>query len=39
MASSSSGGGIDYRSIYFVFPNLDPINGEPDADILIKLKN
>eukprot|EP00554_Chaetoceros_debilis_P003530 CAMPEP_0194094552 /NCGR_PEP_ID=MMETSP0149-20130528/54548_1 /TAXON_ID=122233 /ORGANISM="Chaetoceros debilis, Strain MM31A-1" /LENGTH=153 /DNA_ID=CAMNT_0038780251 /DNA_START=58 /DNA_END=516 /DNA_ORIENTATION=- len=39
MASSSSGGGIDYRSIYFAFPNLDPINGEPDADILIKLKN
>ena len=39
MASSSSGGGIDYRSIYFAFPNLTAINGEPDADILIKLKN
>ena len=39
MASSSSGGGIDYRSIYFAFPNLTPIDGEPDADILIKLKN
>ena len=39
MASTSSGGGIDYRSIYFAFPNLTPINGEPDADILIKLKN
>ncbi len=39
MASSSSGGGIDYRSIYFAFPNLTPINGEPDADNLIKLKN
>ena len=39
MASSSSGGGIDYRSIYFAFPNLTLINGEPDADILIKLKN
>ncbi len=39
MASSSSGGGIDYRSIYFAFPNLTPIHGEPDADILIKLKN
>ena len=39
MASSSSGGGIDYRSIYFAFPNLTSINGEPDADTLIKLKN
>ena len=39
MASSRSGGGIDYRSIYFAFPNLTTINGEPDADILIKLKN
>ena len=39
MASSSSGGGIDYPSIYFAFPNISPINGEPDADILIKFKN
>ena len=37
--ASSSGGGIDYRSIYFAFPNLTPINGEPDADTLVKLKN
>ena len=39
MASSSSSGGIDYHSIYFAFPNLTPINSEPDADNLIKLKN
>ena len=39
MAFASSGGGIDYRSIYFAFPNLTPIDGEPDADVLIKFKN
>ena len=39
MASSVSGGGINYCSIYFLFPNLNPIDGEPDADILVKLKN
>lgn len=39
MASSSSGGGIDYRSIFFAHPNLTPIHGEPDADSLINLKN
>ncbi len=39
MASSSSGGGIDYRSIFFAHPTLTPIQGEPDADALITLKN
>ena len=39
MASSGSGGGIDYRAIFFAFPNVTPIDGEPDADNLIKLKN
>ena len=39
MASSSSGSSVDYCSIYFAFPNLTPINGEPNSDILIKLKN
>ena len=39
MAFASSGGGIDCHSIYFAFPNLIPIDGEPDADTLIKLKN
>ena len=39
MATSSSGGGIDYRNIFFAFPNLTLIRGEPNADSLIKLKN
>ena len=39
MATSSSGGGIDYRSIFFAHPTLTPIQGEPDADALITLKN
>jgi hypothetical protein len=39
MATSSSGGGIDYCSIFFANPNLTPIQGEPDADALITLKN
>ena len=39
MASTGSGGGIDYRAIYFAFPNVTHIDGEPDADNLIKLKN
>ena len=39
MASSSSGGGFYYRSIFFANPSLTPIQGEPDADTLITLKN
>ena len=35
---SSSGAGIDYRNIFFEFPELDTISGEPNADSLIKLK-
>ena len=35
---SSSGAGIDYRNIFFEFPELDRISGEPNADTLIKLK-
>ena len=35
---SSSGAGIDYRNIFFKFPELDRISGEPNADTLIKLK-
>jgi hypothetical protein len=35
---SSSGAGIDYRNIFFEFPELDLITGEPNADSLIKLK-
>ena len=35
---NSSGAGIDYRNIFFEFPELDRISGEPNADSLIKLK-
>ena len=35
---SSSGAGIDYRNIFFEFPELDTISGKPNADSLIKLK-
>ncbi len=35
---TSSGAGIDYRNIFFEFPELDRIVGEPNADSLIKLK-
>ena len=35
---NSSGAGIDYRNIFFEFPELDRIAGEPNADALIKLK-
>jgi hypothetical protein len=35
---SSSGAGIDYRNIFFEYPELDTISGEPNADSLIKLK-
>ena len=35
---NSSGTGIDYRNIFFEFPELDRISGEPNADTLIKLK-
>ena len=35
---SSSGAGINYRNIFFEFPELDTISGEPNVDSLIKLK-
>ncbi len=35
---NSSGAGIDYQNIFFEFPDLDRISGEPNADSLIKLK-
>ena len=35
---TSSGTGIDYRNIFFEFPELDRITGEPNADSLIKLR-
>ena len=36
---NSSGAGIDdYQNIFFEFPELDHIAGEPNADSLIKLK-
>ena len=35
---TSSSAGIDYRNIFFEFPDLDIIIGKPNADSIIKLK-